>query len=674
MHKWEKWQIHVKPYEEPSPFKFYEVMVPTTDSVLYSHMLKMLAPQRPILFVGESGTAKTTIIQKYLSELPNTAFSRLNINFSSRTTSADVQTNVEANVDKRSGNIYGPPSGKKLLVFIDDVNMPKVDTYGTQQPIALLLFLMGRGCVYDRTKDLNLKLLKDLQYIGAMGPPGGGRNPVDPRFVALYNVFNLTPPTHQVLSNIYSSIIVTRYAQFTDNVKATAGKITTCTLRLFNFIVDKMPPTPSKFHYIFNLRDLSRVYEGLCNGTPDVITAPEMFVRLWRNECDRVFCDRLTTSEDQNTYYTEVRAIIKENFADCVTHAMENPSLFGDFESAVARISSEGDSEDVRLYKDLGGYDSIRKIFTEVLDLYGMVYKPMTLVLFEQALEHLCRIHRIIRAPRGNALLVGVGGSGKQSLTRLASYCAGYKLFQITLSRGYAEEQFKDDLKELYKLLGTTEVTFLFTDAHVVEEGFLEFINNMLTTGMVPALYAQDEKDALCNTVRQAVKQAGLPETSDNLWAYYVNRCRDNLHIVLAMSPSGSKLRLRCRNFPGLVSNAVIDWFFPWPADALQKVAELFLAEEALPEEHRQAIVQHLVYTHQEVTTAATRFADELRRYYYVTPKNYLDYISNYRNQLKINSKRIKSSTKRLEGGLQKLIEAASAVDRMKVVLVEKKI
>lgn len=159
---------------------------------------------------------------------------------------------------------------------------------------------------------------------------------------------------------------------------------------------------------------------------------------------------------------------------------------------------------------------------------------------------------------------MGVGGSGKQSLTNLAAYCAGYKLFQISLCRGYGEEQFKEELKELYKQLGQGEVVFLFTDAHMVEEGFLEFINNMLTTGMVPALYGQDERDALCNTVRAEVRQLGQAETSDNLWSYYVTKCRNNLHIVLAMSPSGSKLRLRCRNFPGLVSNAVIDWFFPY--------------------------------------------------------------------------------------------------------------
>ena len=61
--------------------------------------------------------------------------------------------------------------------------------------------------------------------------------------------------------------------------------------------------------------------------------------------------------------------------------------------------------------------------------------------------------------------------------------------------RGYGETEFREDLKTLYKLLGTKEVVFLFTDAHVALEGFLEFLNNMLTTGMVPALYEQDEMD-----------------------------------------------------------------------------------------------------------------------------------------------------------------------------------
>ena len=175
---------------------------------------------------------------------------------------------------------------------------------------------------------------------------------------------------------------------------------------------------------------------------------------------------------------------------------------------------------------------------------------------------------------------------------------------------------------------------FLFTDGHVVEEGFLEFINNMLTTGMQPALFATDEKDAMINKIRDQAKadgcmenpealwnyfvgvcrnnlhivlamspsgdalrvrcrnfpglvsacvidtQAdGCMENPEALWNYFVGVCRNNLHIVLAMSPSGDALRVRCRNFPGLVSACVIDWFFAWPADALEKVATFFLSE-----------------------------------------------------------------------------------------------
>ena len=69
---------------------------------------------------------------------------------------------------------YAPPStGKQLLVFIDDMNMPQVDTYGTQQPIALLKLLLEKGGMFDRGKDLNWKMFKDVQFIAAMGKVHG---------------------------------------------------------------------------------------------------------------------------------------------------------------------------------------------------------------------------------------------------------------------------------------------------------------------------------------------------------------------------------------------------------------------------------------------------------------------------------------------------------------------
>ncbi|KAH8046310.1 dynein light chain binding protein [Aureococcus anophagefferens] len=605
--RWEKWSARVAEYVEPSPFRFYEIIVPTTDSTKFSHLLQEMAPRKPILFVGASGTAKTTIINDYLGSLDDEVSARSR-RLLEPPSSRDVQANIEANVDKRTGNFYGPPVGKKLTIFIDDMNMPKVDTYGTQQPITLLLTLISRGFIYDREKDLTQKILKDLCYIGAMGPPGGGRNKVDTRFVALFSVFNLPDPAQEVLAHI---------------VKDVGAKFPEAMLKLFAFIVESLPPTPAKFHYIFNLRDLSRVTEGICLATPDTFDTSWSIVRLFRNEVQRIFCDRLVSEADLTLVEGKVSELIGEAFPECKDEALENPLVFGDYKHAVRRLTEE--AEDPRLYCDMGSFEGTRKIFDAVMENYNMDNSPMTLVLFEQALEHLTRVHRIIRLPRGNALLIGVGGSGKQSLTRLAAYCAGYDIFNISL------------------------------------EGFLEFLNNMLTTGMVPALYEQDERDQLCNSMRKQVKELGIIDTPDNLWKYYVSKCQNNLHIVLAMSPSGDKLRLRCRSFPGLISNAVIDWFFPGPG-ALSKVANYFLAEVPLPAENREAIVQHL---------AAPRGAP---RYYYVTPKNYLDYIQNYQSQLSLNEKKVDSSVKRLSGGLSKLVDAAKDVDRMSIELTDAKV
>ena len=80
-----------------------------------------------------------------------------------------------------------------------------------------------------------------------------------------------------------------------------------------------------------------------------------------------------------------------------------------------------------------------------------------------------------------------------------------------------------------------------------------------------------------------------------------MSRARENLHIVLAMSPSGSTLRVRCRNFPGLISNTNVDWFFPWPEDALTAVANNFMGDVELEDDQRVKVTEHSVMVHLSV-------------------------------------------------------------------------
>jgi dynein heavy chain len=290
-----------------------------------------------------------------------------------------------------------------------------------------------------------------------------------------------------------------------------------------------------------------------------------------------------------------------------------------------------------------------------MLDVYNEGKTPMNLVLFNDALEHLTRIHRMIRFPKGCGLLIGYGGSGKQSLTKLATFVAKYDLFTINLIRGYKEYDFREDLRTLFRGVLKKPKTFMFTDGHVQEEGFLELINNILTIGMVPSLFPEEEKEQIMSPLDQEIRKKKLPETKEFRWNYFVNRARENLHIMLCMSPAGETLKIRARSFPGLVNNSYIDWFFPWPQEALTAVATHFVKDVVLPEEIKPRVIEHIVMIHQSIQKYSEDFFNVYKRRNYSTPKNYLDFIQSYKKFLYDKRILLDRNVTRLTGGLATL-------------------
>jgi dynein heavy chain len=122
---------------------------------------------------------------------------------------------------------------------------------------------------------------------------------VDPRLMSLYDVFNITFPSKDSIQKIYSSMLKKHLLEFPEECISCIDQITQATLSLYYQCSEKLPRTPVKFHYIFNLRDLSRVYEGLMLSTTDQINTKAGLIRLWRNESLRVFSDRLINETDR---------------------------------------------------------------------------------------------------------------------------------------------------------------------------------------------------------------------------------------------------------------------------------------------------------------------------------------------------------------------------------------
>ena len=123
--------------------------------------------------------------------------------------------------------------------------------------------------------------------------------------------------------------------------------------------------------------------------------------------------------------------------------------------------------EDIKPYFMVSDGEKLSKILNAKLSEYNESFARMDLVLFVQAMEHICRISRIIDTPRGNALLVGVGGSGKQSLTRLAAFISGHAVFQVKLTQQYGMADFKQDVYSLYSSTGLkgNSIVFLCLEA-----------------------------------------------------------------------------------------------------------------------------------------------------------------------------------------------------------------
>ena len=301
--------------------------------------------------------------------------------------------------------------------------------------------------------------------------------------------------------------------------------------------------------------------------------------------------------------------------------------------------------------------DKLEPVVGEALKDYNENNPNMNLVLFDDALKHVLRITRIVMQPQGHALLVGVGGSGKQSLSKLASHIMQFTTFMITISTTYSMQDLRTDLQSLYFKTGVKEegFLFLFTEGQITNERFLVYINDLLSSGEIAELYDKDEKEPIVNAVRQKVKSEGKPDNRDSCWQWFLDKVKRNLHMSLCFSPVGD-IRKRARQFPALINCTVIDWFQPWPQEALLSVATNFLKEENLGEQEvHDSIVKFMPFSFKVVNDLSREMLEREKRYIYTTPKSFLELIQLYKSM--VNKKRIalEEDKERYESGLTKL-------------------
>ena len=655
---------------------YFRLLVPTLDTIRFQQMLKYsISIQKPIFITGNTGVGKSVIIYNSLISFKETdRVAPIFITFSAQTSSQQTQNSIVGKLNPIKKDILGGYGNNRVALMIDDVNMPTVERYGSQPPIELLRHFCDHGMIYDREKQFAMRII-DTTLICCAAPPGGGRSALTQRFTRHFHMVTIPDTSDESMNLIFRTILEGFYQNgFKQEIQHMASSVVSATIGIYQALKSELLPTPSKSHYLFNLRDISKVFQGMLMTKPLNMGNTDAMVRLWIHEALRVFYDRLTNRQDKMWLGEIIIKAVLQYFK--LSYSYEEllggtPIIFVDF--------LRGDQDvDEREYIEVKDISFLSKRIYEILDDYNIQNsRPMELVFFNDAIEHLSRICRILRQQRGNCMLIGVGGCGKQSLTRLASFISSCECFQIQVTKDYSHTSFHNDIKKLFMLTGGTNpkpTLFLMTDTQIIKEDFLEDINNILNSGEVPNLFTKEEIDGIEQDLRPIAEREKI---SDNYFNYFIQRVRANLHIVMCMSPIGDALRVRMRMFPSLVNCCTIDWVNPWPTDALLSVSKNKLLE--MPTDtmtrveatrNRELISHMCVYVHESVLEAADEFSQVLNRKVYVTPKSYLDMVSCFFKILQEKQDELNSGRMRYKTGVEQLVKTNKEVAEMQKMLI----
>lgn len=405
---WIGWDTVVDPLDKGFEGLFNNLVVPTAETTRQKFLLDMhVNARKGVLYVGNAGTSKTTIIKDYFSKLDPDVMITQSISMNSYTDSAALQTVIMSQVDKRAGRTFGPPPSKTLIYFMDDLNMPKLDKYFTQSPICLVRQILDYAMVYDRERLSEKILLVDIMFTACMNPKSGSFN-IDIRLSRHFTLISCLTPEKEILKTIYQQILANHMENFDKPNIDICAKLINATMSVFLAIANsaQFAPTAIKFHYQFNLRDMARIVQNLLLAKPHAYKGnPLGLIRMWAHECHRVWHDRLIFDADREAYMNFMKIGIKE-FTDFKEEAIfEEPLIYTSFDAMCKGHEPT--------YLPIPEMSALKNVLEAKLEEYNDIVAKMDLVLFDQAMEHISRICRIIIQPVGSALLVGVGGSGK---------------------------------------------------------------------------------------------------------------------------------------------------------------------------------------------------------------------------------------------------------------------
>jgi dynein heavy chain 1, cytosolic len=669
-----------------------DVVITTTDTVRHSEILGAWLNSRiPLILCGPPGSGKTMTLTSVLQSIQGVVLT--NLNFSSRTSPEIILKVFQqyCSYVRRGKDIVLEPAESLgaqtwLVVFCDEINLPEQDTYGTQKVIMFMRQLVEQGGFW-RDDNVWVKINR-IQFVGACNPPtDAGRVDMPHRFMRHVPLLLVDFPERDSLMQIYSTFNG-GMMKLLPSLKGETEAMTEAMVEVYTENQKKFTPD-NQPQYFYSPRELSRwvrgIYEAVVNMDQGVTR--EELTRIWAHEGVRLFSDRLVNEEDRAWCTDKIDEVAQKWFAGVdFEKALKRPLFYTSWLSKDARNVERDELKDFLSAR-------LRVFYEEELDV--------PLVVFDEVLEHILRIDRVLRQPMGHLLLVGDSGAGKTVLSKFVSWMNGLNIFQIKAHSRYGIEDFNEDLRTVMRRVGVDgeKVCFIFDESNVLSSGFLEAMNALLASGEVPGLFEGDEYNALMSSCRDSAARDGvILDSEEECWRRFTGIVQRNLHVVFTVNPSGGDWKNRSTTSPALFNRCVVDWFGTWGGKAMGEVGKEFTLRMDMGDAEsaggswgigdgamlmqrvssvfegasggglRQAVVAALVDLHQIAKSTADEVAAEASSISrtFLSPRDYLTLIQNFVSCFNKRREEVEDQQLHVNAGLEKLRQTQENVADLK--------